>query len=115
MKLENEWAEAWVKHDIAFFERIEADDYTWTSPSGEVWAKARDLAFVRSLSSGEGTSLSYVSDEVKVRIYGDAAVVTGRDTVKKTKDGQDVSHQERWTDTWIKRDGRWQCAPKSRT
>jgi hypothetical protein len=56
-----------------------------------------------------------MTDEVKVRIYGDAAAVTGRDTVKKTKDGQDVSHQERWTDTWIKREGQWLCAPKSRT
>jgi uncharacterized protein (TIGR02246 family) len=109
IKLENEWAGAWVKMDAAFFERIEADDYMWTSPSGEVWTKAKDLAFVRSLRSGEGTSLSYVTDEVKVRVYGDAAVVTGRDTIKETKKGKDVSHQERWTNTWVKRDGRWQC------
>jgi hypothetical protein len=33
-----------------------------------------------------------VTDEVKVRVYGDAAVVTGRDTIKETKKGKDVSH-----------------------
>jgi hypothetical protein len=51
IRLENEWAEAWAKGDVAFFERIEADDYTWTSPSGEVWAKAQDLALVKSIKS----------------------------------------------------------------
>jgi ketosteroid isomerase-like protein len=109
IKLENEWADAWVKMDVAFFERIEADDYTWTSPGGEVWTKARDLAFVRSLRSVKDMTTSYVIAEMKVRVYGDAAVVTGRDLIKETKEGKVVSRQERWTDTWVKRAGRWQC------
>jgi len=109
IKLENEWAEAWVKHDVAFFERIEADDYTWTSPSGEVWTKARDIAFVKSVRSGKDVIMSQVIAEMKVRVYGDTAVVIGRDIVKEINEGRDVSHQERWTDTWIKRGGRWQC------
>jgi ketosteroid isomerase-like protein len=50
-----------------------------------------------------------VSDDMKVRIYGDAAVVTGRNTTKETLNGKDTSGQERWTDTWIKKAGRWQC------
>jgi hypothetical protein len=32
IKLENEWADAWVKRDVAFFDRIMTDDFTWTSP-----------------------------------------------------------------------------------
>jgi ketosteroid isomerase-like protein len=109
IKLENEWAEAWVKHNVAFFERIEADDYTWTSPQGEVWTKPRDVAFVRSLDSVKDITMSYVTTEVKVRVYGYAAVVTGLDTIKETNKGKEVNRQERWTNTWVKRAGQWQC------
>jgi ketosteroid isomerase-like protein len=109
IRLENDWANAWVKHDVAFFERIEADDYTWTSPQGEVWTKPRDVAFVRSLDSVKDITMSYVTTEVKVRVYGDAAVVTGLDTIKETNKGKEVNRQERWTNTWVKRAGQWQC------
>jgi ketosteroid isomerase-like protein len=47
--------------------------------------------------------------EMKVRVYGDAAVVTGRDIIKETHEGKEISRQERWTDTWVKRAGHWQC------
>jgi ketosteroid isomerase-like protein len=106
IRLENDWANAWVKHDVAFFERIEADDYTWTSPWGWVMTKAQDLALVKS---GKDMVISWVLAEMKVRVYGDAAVVTGRDTIKETYKGEDVSSQNRWTHTWVRRAGRWQC------
>ena len=106
IKLENEWADAWIKSDVAFFDRIMADDYTWTSPWGEVLTKAHNLALVKS---GEDVITSWVLAEMKVRVYGDAAVVTGRDTIKETYKGEDISSQNRWTHTWVKRSGRWQC------
>jgi ketosteroid isomerase-like protein len=106
IKLENEWANAWVKSDVAFFDGIEADDYTYTACEGSVWTKAQDLAL---LKSGEDVITSWVLADMKVRVYGDAAAVTGRATIKETYKGKDVSRQERWTDTWVKRAGRWQC------
>jgi ketosteroid isomerase-like protein len=106
IKLENEWAEAWVKSDIAFHDRIMADDYTWTAPQGFVMTKADDLTLIKS---GQDVITLWVLADMKVRIYGDAAVVTGRDTIKETYKGKDVSGQNRWTHTWVKRDGRWQC------
>jgi ketosteroid isomerase-like protein len=106
IKLENEWADAWVKRDAASFDRIIADDYTWTSPWGDVWTKAQDLALVKS---GEAVIKSWVLADMKVRVYGDTAVVTGRNTIKETYKGEDVSGQNRWTHTWVKRAGRWQC------
>jgi ketosteroid isomerase-like protein len=106
IKLENEWANAWVKSDVAFFDRIMVDDYTWTSPWGEVLTKAHNLALVKS---GEDVITSWVLAEMKVRVYGDAAVVSGRDTIKETYKGEDISSQNRWTHTWVKRAGRWQC------
>jgi ketosteroid isomerase-like protein len=106
IKLENEWADAWVKSDVVLFDRIMADGYTWISPWGEVVTKADNLALVKS---GEDVIISWVLDEMKVRVYGDAAVVTGCDAIKETYKGEDVSSQNRWTHTWVKRAGRWQC------
>jgi ketosteroid isomerase-like protein len=106
IKLENEWANAWAKRDVAFHDRIMADDYTWTSPEGEVFTKARNLALVKS---GHDVITSWVLADMKVRVYGDAAVVTGRDAIKETYKGEDVSSQNQWTHTWVKRAGCWQC------
>jgi len=105
IKLENEWNDAWVNRNIAFFERIYADDFMVTTSDGSVVTRAQDIANVKS---GEDMATSAVSDEWKVRVYGDAAVVTYRMAVKGKEKGIDYSSQLRWTDTWIKKAGRWQ-------
>jgi ketosteroid isomerase-like protein len=106
IKLENGWADALVKRDVAFLDQILADDFMTTSSAGIVSTKAQIIA---SMESGEYVFFSAVLDDIKVRIYGDVAVVTGRNTVKSMRKGKDISGQERWTDTWIKREGRWHC------
>jgi len=107
IKLENRWNDAIVKHDWAFFDQILAEDYISTNFDGSVGIKADFLEF---LKSGESVMASSIVDDMKVRIYGDAAVVTGRfTTVKELYQGKDLSGQYRLTDTWVKRAGRWQC------
>ena len=105
MKLENQWINAVVKADVAVLDQILADDYTWTGPEGNVITKAEILAF---LKSPEGTGLtSAVIDEMKVRVYGDAAVVLGRSTEKGQSKGTAFTDHSAWTDFWIKQAGRW--------
>jgi ketosteroid isomerase-like protein len=106
LKLEQDWANAVVKADLAFLDRILAEDWVFTDPEGVVWTKAQSQA---ALKSGEEVITSMVPDDMKARVYGDAAVVTGRNTTKETFKGKDVSGLYRWTDTWIKKAGRWQC------
>jgi len=106
IKLENEWADALVKHDWTFLERILADDYLVTDPEGNVSAKAQEIAFFKS---GEFAVTSCAHHEMKVRVYGDTAVVTGHTTTKGTYKGKDFIDNVRWTDTWIKSAGQWQC------
>ena len=106
IKLKKDWAAAVVKRDLAFLDRILADDYAWTASDGNVWSKAETLA---SLKSRDDVVSSCVTDDFKVRVYGDTALVTARSTFKETLHGKDVSGQERFTDTWVKRVGRWQC------
>jgi len=106
LKLEQEGTNAEIKGDIAFLDRILADDWAVTEPDGSVWTKAQILVAIKS---GADKVSAMEVDDMKARVYGDAAVVTGRNTVKGIFKGKDMSGQERWTDTWIKEANRWQC------
>jgi ketosteroid isomerase-like protein len=106
INLEQQWGDALVKANLVFLDQILAEDYMFTSPVGEVLTKAQMLA---ELKSGEDVVSSVVNHDMKVRVYGDAAVVTGHSTYKQTVQGNDISGEYRWTDTWIRKDGRWQC------
>jgi ketosteroid isomerase-like protein len=106
INLEQQWGDALVKANLVFLDQILAEDYMFTSPVGEVLTKAQMLA---ELKSGEDVVSSVVNHDMKVRVYGDAAVVTGHSTYKETVQGNDISGEYRWTDTWIRKDGRWQC------
>ena len=113
IKLENDWNNAMVKRDVAALSRIVTDDWTTIDPDdGTITTKAQSLA---NLKSGEDVFTSAVGDEWKVRVYGDAAVVLSRETVKEQYKGKDVSGQYRYTDTWIKKAGRWQCVASAGT
>jgi ketosteroid isomerase-like protein len=106
LELMQDWMNAEVKADMAFLDQFIAEDWVATDPAGVVWTKAQFLA---GLKSGEGAVVSFVLDNMKARVYGDAAVVTGRMTSKQTFKGQDISGQYQCTDTFIKKAGRWQC------
>jgi ketosteroid isomerase-like protein len=106
IKLEKGWADAVVKKDLAFLDQILADDFTQGNWDGTSQTKAQVLS---ALKSDDYVASSQVLSDVKVRVYGDAAVGTGLNTSKEKSMGKDTSGQYRWTDTWIKRDGRWQC------
>jgi ketosteroid isomerase-like protein len=105
--LEKGWNDSWVKHDPAFLDRILADDYIGTRSDGSVFSKAQEIA---DMKYSENVVAHIKSDDFKVRVYGDAAVVAFRFTTKEqNKEGKDIGGQYRTTDTWVKRAGRWQC------
>ena len=106
LKLEQGWTEANIKGDADYLEGILADEFTLIDEDGVLWTKPQ---YVGVFKSREIVISSMVSDDTKVRVYGNTAVVTGRNTVTATLKGKGHSGQERWTDTWIKLDGRWKC------
>ena len=75
LKLEQDWSNADLKGDWAVLDRILAEDYILTDSNGNVWTKAQCFSLAKS---GEDVITSLASDDWKVRIYGDAAVVTAR-------------------------------------
>ena len=106
LNLMQDWMNAEVKADMAFLDRFITEDCVITDPAGAVWTKAQ---FLGGLKSGEGAVISFALDNMKARVFGDAAVVTGRMTAKQTFKGQDISGQYQCTDMFIKKAGLWQC------
>ena len=106
IKLENEWGDALIKHNPAPINKMIADDFIGTTPDGAVYTKAQLLEEVKS---SKEDIISMVDDEVKVHVYGDAAVMSARNTIKMRVEGKETIFLDRYTDTWVKRDGRWKC------
>jgi ketosteroid isomerase-like protein len=82
-----------------------SNEFVYTSFDGELRSKAQQLAFTRSrdlqLESGQ-------SDDVRIRVYGNTAVMAGRFTAKGKFKGSAIEVRERYTAVWIKKQGRWQ-------
>ena len=93
-----------IKKDRATMERLYADDYTYTHSNGTVANKAQDIA--ASLSSDQAWT-AHRSDDLKVRMYHDVAVVTGISTLTGSAKGY-ASGPRRFTEVWVRRSGRWQ-------
>jgi hypothetical protein len=100
---ERQWAESVATNDGSIVERILATDFVWVL-DGEVLNKTQAVRFAKE---GPGDFISNHPDYVHVRFFGaETAVAQGSETWTKrspTRKGRFV-----WTDTWVKRNGRWQ-------
>ncbi|MBC8185729.1 nuclear transport factor 2 family protein [candidate division KSB1 bacterium] len=106
IQLDNELGKAFMQKDIATLRHLIADDYVGIESNGIVFDKAETIADV---DSGYFIEETEEADDLKVRVYGNTAVVTGRLTYQwRGKDGGDNSKQLLFADVWVKRDGRWQ-------
>ena len=106
LKLEKEFTEAIVKNDAEGIGRFLADDWVIIDADGAIIDKARFLGVIKS---GDLSHQMMESDEVRVRIYGDTAIVTGLTATNGKFIGEEFSTQERGTDVFVKQDGRWRC------
>lgn len=103
--IEREWENANKNKDKAWLERNLADEYTAVNARGKMFNKTEDIA--DALSNTETVTSAELSD-MKVHVHGNAAIVTGRlHRVGKDKNGN-FDRKFLFTDTFIRRDGRWQ-------
>jgi ketosteroid isomerase-like protein len=106
IKVENDWNTASIKRDTKTLELLYASEYHSTDYTGKTYTKAEDL---KSTTDPKNVFTSGVLSDLQVHIYGQTAVVTGLNTVKASYDGKETSGDYRFTDVFVKRDGRWQC------
>lgn len=106
LALESLWGQYLVKADAAALEKLFADEYLFTDETGKPFTKEQDIDATRS---GTFKMSSFRFEDLKAHVYGDFGVVTGVNTIKASYQGEDASGKFRFTDVFVKRDGRWQC------
>jgi ketosteroid isomerase-like protein len=104
-KLEQDWADAIVKSDVGELDRIVADDFIYTNWDGTTMSKTEHL---EGIKSKEYKVESINLDNLKVRVFGDAAIVMVEQSEKSQWKGKDNSGRYRFTDIYAKRNGKWQ-------
>jgi len=105
LKLEQTLIDADHRHERATLERLLADDFLALNSNGTMENKAEAIAW--SVSADNKWTDAKLSN-LRVRIYGDAAVVTGNLMLTGSAKGY-VSGPRLITDVWVRRDGRWQA------
>jgi ketosteroid isomerase-like protein len=107
-EMENQWQAAIAAHDQAAVDSLVAPDFSGINPEGKFINKSAILA---QMKNDKDTYGSAKNEKLNVHVYGaNIAVVTGSVRSKGTnKNGQAFDRAYRYTDTWVERDGKWQC------
>ncbi len=103
-QLEQDWAVAIAKADIATIEKIAAPEWMISDPDGVLSSRAKSD---EELKTGVYKCEAFKIDEMKVSVVGHTAIVFGLETEKSTYNGKDSSGQYRYTDVFVKRDKAW--------
>ncbi len=102
--LESEWRASLVHNDVSTAEHLLADDYLGINANGTLETKA-DAVASRRAGMLKLTQLNPTN--LKIRVYGDTAVVVSRVQVQGTNDNRDISGLYRYTRVYNKRAGQW--------
>ncbi len=112
MKLEADLAQMIVHDQWNQYAAHLMDDYAVADRNGAVQDKAAVLAELRS---GKEKILDVAPEELKVRVYGDTAIVTGHFTLVQRRNGRVDTFFARQTDVFLKRGGHWLLAASQAT
>ncbi len=105
LQAERDFLLAHMNCDVAALGRLMADEAAQINSFGRVGSKAKVIA---SFDSGERHWDEAHSNEFRVRVYGETAVVIGRWQAHGVSTGQAFEYSPRYLSAWIWRDSRWQ-------
>jgi ketosteroid isomerase-like protein len=103
--LELKWTESYKQHSIDMLSSLLAEDFVITVEDGGVYSKAGYIS--HTADAKVRVDVAEMSD-LKVRIHGDTAVVTGAYHEKGESSGKPYEYHDRLTDVWMKVGGKWQ-------
>jgi ketosteroid isomerase-like protein len=106
--MEDAWVKAIVNKDQDAVASMIADDFEGFNPDGKHVTKSR---LVDEIKSEPNILSSAVNESMEVHVYGaNLATVGGTTTEKgKDKDGKQFTRSYVWVDTWMERNGKWEC------
>ena len=111
-QLERDRQNAFVRGDIGALDRDTAADYTTINGVGKLSTKPQ---MMENLRQGKTKVLSVKLDNLKARIYGDTAVLTGDYRDVNVRDGVQRETHALFTRVFVKRDGHWQAVAYQQT
>jgi len=106
VNMERQWAEADCDGNLAV-QTILADDFQGTAPEGTRYTKSEELKDIKnSKHEAHGCRLG----DTQVHFFGEnLAIIYGTESrIQKDSDETERTRSLIWTDTWLKRNGRWQ-------
>ena len=92
-------------------DQYEADDIVSIDPGGRVTDKVQDKKDI----SGDLKFQSNEISDLKIHVFDNTAVVAGTSTLTGAFKGEDISGTYRYTDVWVKRNGKWQVVASQAT
>ena len=107
-QMEDAWVKALVNKDQAAIGNMIADDFAGFNPEGKHVTKSQLLD---EMKNERNTLSSATNDNMDVHVYGpNLATVCGTTTEKgKDKDSKQFTRIYVWMDTWMERNGKWEC------
>jgi ketosteroid isomerase-like protein len=105
LALERKWTDAYKQHSIPSVVSLLSEDFTITVEDGRIFGKTGYIA--HTADSSVQVDLAEQSD-LKVRLHGNVAVVTGAYRELGTSNGKRYEYRDRFTDVWIKTADQWQ-------
>jgi ketosteroid isomerase-like protein len=103
--LELKWTESYKQRNIDILSSLLADEFTITVEDGSVYSKTGYIS--HTADSKVKVDVAEMTD-LKVRVHGDVAVVTGAYHEHGKSEGKPYDYRDRLTDVWIKTGGKWQ-------
>jgi len=102
---ENQWLKSQQTNNVALLAPLLADNVVETTEDGKVHAGKQAVLAAAKLDTW--TSADYT--DLKVTVFGPTAIATGTFSGKGSNAGKPVDARVRFTDTWVKTDGKWLC------
>ena len=112
LRAEREWLLANLQLDVGALDRLMAPEYSQIDDNGRLVSKEQVLA---SFRSGERGWSEAHSDEHRVSVYGDTAVVIGRWRARGVNAGQPFDYAARYVSVWVRSDGEWRMVSDQST
>jgi len=103
--LELKWTESYKQRSIEMLSSLLSEEFVITVEDGNVYSKTGYISHTADASTH--VQIAELSD-LKVRIHGDTAVVTGAYHEKGESNGKTYEYHDRLTDVWMKTGGKWQ-------
>ncbi|HTC42521.1 MAG TPA: nuclear transport factor 2 family protein [Candidatus Acidoferrales bacterium] len=112
LALETAWNHAEQNKDVGALDQLLSPQFVSIDYDGSISTKQEYLA---SVKSEDLSPALIINEQQTVRVFGDCAVVNGIYREKGLNKGKPYNRRGRFTDTWIKTSGTWQCVASQST